>query len=138
MISAFANALTGLNAATRSFAGTAHNVAHYGATGPLAPASVAPVVPPGATGPFRLFDTVNVTAPQGGVKAVRFERDPASVPLYAPQSPIADADGLVALANVDLESEIVDSIVSSTLFKANLFTIGVADEMLGALLDSKA
>ena len=138
MISAFANALTGLNAASRSFAGTAHNVAHYGATGPLPANSVAPVAPPGDTGPFRLFDTFNVTAEGGGVKTVRLERDPASVPLYAPQSPVANSDGLVALANVDLESEIVDSIVSSTLFKANLTTFGVADEMLGALLDSKA
>lgn len=137
MIPAFANALTGLNAASRSFAGTAHNVAHYGATGPLAAGSVSPVAPPGDSGPFRLFDTVNVTAAGGGVKAVQFERDLASVPLYAPQSPIADQDGLVALANVDLESEIVDSILSSTLFRANLTTIGVADEMLGALLDRK-
>lgn len=138
MISAFANALTGLNAATRSFAGTAHNVAHYGATGPLTPEPVNPVAPPGNTGPFRLFDTLNFTAPQGGVETVQFERDPSSVPVYAPQSPFANSEGLVAMANVDLGSEIVDSIMSSTLFKANLSTISAADEMLGALFDSKA
>lgn len=137
MISAFANALTGLNAASRSFAGTAHNVAHFGAMGRLTAASVPPVPPPADPGPFHLFDTVNVSVASGGVRTVQTEREPSSVPVYAPYSPLANQDGMVALANVDLESEIVDSIMSSTLFKANLTTIGTADEMLGALLDRK-
>jgi flagellar basal-body rod protein FlgC len=109
-------------------------VAHFGATQSLA---VAPVSPPADAGRFRLFDTVNVSVESGGVKSVQFERDPAAVPLYAPNSPVANQDGMVALANVDLGTEIVDSILSSTLFKANLVTIGVADDMLGALLDRK-
>lgn len=130
MISAFANALTGLNAASRNLSGTAHNIAHYGATGRLADQA-------SEAKPFRLFDTVNASIQGGGVKALQSERDPSAVPLYAPQSPFANKDGMVALANVDLESEIVDSITFGALFKANLATIGVADEMLGALLDDE-
>jgi len=137
MISALNSALSGLNAASRSFAGTAHNVAHYGAIGPLTSNAVPPATPPQKVGPFHLFDTFNVSIPNGGVKAVQVERDPSSVPLYAPRSPVADQDGMVALANVSLETEIVDSVISSTMFKANLMTIRVADEMLGALLDRK-
>lgn len=71
MISAIANALTGLNAASLNLEKTAHNVANF-----------------------------------------------------------ASNDG-----NIEIETEIVDLIKTSTLFKANLNTIGVAEDMLGALLD---
>ncbi len=131
MISAIANALTGLNAASRSLAGTAHNVAHYGATARLDDQATA------ATR-FRLFDTVNVSIEGGGVRALQIERDPSAVPLYAPHSRFADPDGMVALANVDLATEIVNSIKSSTMFRANLQTIGTAERMLGALLDDES
>lgn len=128
MISAIANALTGLNAASRSLAGTAHNVAHYGAIGRLDEQA-------SAATRFRLFDTVNVPVAGGGVTALQIERDPSAVPLYAPDSPFADPDGMVALANVDLAGEIVNSITSSTLFMANLQVMSTAERMLGALLD---
>lgn len=131
MISGLYNALTGLTAASRSFAATAHNVAHYGATGRLADQAA------GETGPFRLFDTASVSLAGGGVRALRYERDPGSVPLYAPQSPFADQDGMVALANVDLTAETVDSIRSRVQFMANLKSFGTADEMLGALLNKE-
>lgn len=138
MISAFYNALSGLGAASRSFAGTAHNIAHYGAVGRLSQGPASPVAPPSDAGPFRLFDTASHTVESGGVATVQVERVPSSVAVYAPHSPLANQEGLVAVANVDFAAETVDSIRSRTLFLANLRSMGAADEMLGALLDSKA
>jgi len=137
MISALYNALSGMNAASRRLAATAHNVAHYGATGRILENAVSPAASASDAGPFRLFDTVDVSVPTGGVQAVQVERSPGFVPLYAPDSPFANGDGMVGLANVSLETEIVDSIMARTQFMASLRTFGVADSMLGELLDRR-
>ena len=44
----------------------------------------------------------------------------------------------IELSNVDLAQEIPDMSINSTLYKANLKTLQVADEMAGSLLNLKA
>ena len=60
---------------------------------------------------------------------------PASFLSYQPDHPDADPDGMVPLPNVSLEQEVVEQIQALRLFQANVKTIQVKDQMLGALLD---
>ncbi len=71
----------------------------------------------------------------GGVAASTAPITPASFLSYQPDHPDADPDGMVPLPNVSLEQEVVEQIQALRLFQANVKTIQVQDQMLGALLD---
>jgi len=49
--------------------------------------------------------------------------------IYDPQHPDADADGMVTLPNVDMSREMVDLIVSSRAYEANLQAAKIARSM---------
>lgn len=71
----------------------------------------------------------------GGVKAVVEKMDtPGAVISQEGTSGMED----VELSNVDLGREIPEMNLNSTLYKANLKTLQVADEMTGTLLTLKA
>lgn len=145
MISAIGPALTGLKAATTSVAVSASNIVNMRDTGNLANAQVSAAdrarlntAPPQPSEDlYRPFRADNVTIAGGGVRAVVQQTDPPHVAEYDPADPQADADGVVARPNVDLASELVNMTQAKTMFRANLKVIRTADDMMGALLDSK-
>jgi flagellar basal-body rod protein FlgC len=55
-----------------------------------------------------------------------------------PDSPDADADGLVGHPNVDLAKNIVELTLAEHAYKANAATLRTIDELSKALYDSKA
>ena len=59
---------------------------------------------------------------------------PASLPSVQPESPLADADGLVATPNVDLTGQAVDLITARAAYLANLKTLKVAESLEDSLL----
>ena len=71
----------------------------------------------------------------GGTRAEAVPISPPSVPVYTPQSPAADADGIVQRPNVSLESEAVEQMLARRSFEANLRTIETADQMTRTVLD---
>jgi flagellar basal-body rod protein FlgC len=129
--SVFSTALSGLQAATRRIAAAANNVANLNDVTSLSPK-------PGDPAQFRPLLTVQTSLAAGGT-AARFQNvTPASVPSFQPDSPFANADGLVAVPNVDLATQMIDSLTASTSYKANAKVIEVAQQMQDQLLKIKA
>jgi flagellar basal-body rod protein FlgC len=71
----------------------------------------------------------------GGTRAEAVAVNPPTVPLYSPQSPTADAEGIVQRPNVSLAMESVEQMLARRAFEANLRTVETADQMTKAVLD---
>ena len=63
-------------------------------------------------------------------------RNPAYITTSDPQSPDANADGLVASPNVDLNSELIASKEAEVSYGVNAKVIKIADKMEKSLLDA--
>lgn len=134
MTDALSIALSGLRAQTTRLAATASNIANASTAGsvpsadPSAPASTVytPV-------------TVDFSSQAGGGVSAQVRPDPnAYSVIYDPSSVHANAEGLVAVPDVDLAEQLVNLIETKALFKANVSVIKTQDEMLGDLLDTIA
>ncbi len=129
MSSVFNIAVSGLTAQSRRLAVSADNVANLSSLGVHPDPQLAK---PQGFAPQR---TVFSSRALGGVAASTVPITPAAFLSYQPDHPDADPDGLVPLPNVSLEREVVEQIQALRLFQANVKTIQVQDQMLGALLD---
>ncbi|MDI1228801.1 MAG: flagellar basal body rod C-terminal domain-containing protein [bacterium] len=134
MTDALSIALSGLRAQTTRLAATASNIANASTGGavpsadPSAPASTlyTPV-------------TVDFSAQAGGGVSAQVRPDPnAYSVIYDPSSSYANADGLVAVPDVDLAEQLVNLIETKAAYKANVSVIKTQDEILGDLLDTIA
>jgi flagellar basal-body rod protein FlgC len=133
MIGAISTALTGLFAASKKVEASAANIANMGSAGSLDPAS--------PNQPYRALTTVQTAMPGGGVSAANIPQKPGFVNAYAPDSPFADANGLVGAPDVDLAAEAVNLKIAELSYKANMNVLKTANEMseeLNRLLDKKA
>lgn len=79
--------------------------------------------------------TLQTSGPGGIVRSQAVPVDPPSVPVFDPNNPRADANGLVPIANVSLEQEFVVQIQAKLAYKANLAALETQNEVLGELLD---
>lgn len=140
MAPAAAVAASGLAASAAALTASASNVANAQTVGPLSGPGWGPaaIVGSGGTGgaaqAYQPVSVVQYAAPGGGV-ATRFATvSPGTQPAYAPQSPYANGQGLVAQPNVDPNQEAVNQIDALSAFKANIAVLKVADEMQKSLL----
>lgn len=130
-------ALSGLNAQKTRLAATASNIANISTAG-AAPGS--PAAQNGAATVYRPL-TVNLTSqvlPNGqgaGVSAYVTESTDGFSLSYDPSAAGADADGNVAVPNVDLTRELTNLIETKALFKANAAVLRSEAEISGELLD---
>ncbi len=128
----FGIAVSGMNAAQTRLGNSANNVANLQST-----SSNVNGQPVG-----RAYQPTDVTQraiePTGGVETSLRTRDPATIPVYAPENSAADANGIVEFPNVNLEEEVVQQQLASYDFKANAKVIQTQDEMLDRLLDMTA
>ncbi len=135
--SVLSTALSGLNAQKLRLNTTASNVANVLTSG-AAPGS--PEAAAGASVVYRPLQ-VNMTSqnlPDGsgaGVSASVTETPGGFSFTRNPDAPGADAEGMVAVPNVDLTREMTNLIETKALFKANAAVIRTANEMSGELLD---
>jgi flagellar basal-body rod protein FlgC len=128
----FGIALSGMNAAQARLGNSANNVANAQSTS-------SSVNGQRIDSPYQPKDVVQAAIePTGGVETSLRTRDPATVPVYAPDNVSADEDGVVEFPNVNLEEEVVQQQIASYDFKASTKVIQVQDEMLESLLDIKA
>lgn len=132
MMNAISIALSGLSASVKRLGAAASNIAHMGTSGSLEP---------GGPAPYEAQTVVQSTDSQGGVRAeVTARRDPF-VPAYQPDSPHANAQGLIGVPNVDLPEEIVQMKLAEITYKANIKTLQAVGRMAdeaGRILDQKA
>ena len=126
MIGAISTALSGLIASTKKVEASASNIANISSSGSLDPAS--------PDQPYRTQTTVQTTTASGGVQATNIPKTPGIVNAYAPDSPFANSQGLVATPDTDLAEEAVNLKVAELSYKANLATLRTADEMDKELL----
>ena len=86
--------------------------------------------------PYKSKQVVFSTVPMGsmdasGVKVAKVIEDNSPPKMvYDPKSPIANADGFVAMPNVNLTEEMVNMIVGQRAYEANSKTIQTVDQML--------
>ena len=133
MNSAFSIAASGMTAATRRLEVAARNVANVRSNGPL-PGSDASDFPD-AFVPGRV-DQVEVAG--GGTQAQVSPVTPSHVPAYEPGAPYADANGMVAAPNVDLDGQIVEALVARYAFAFNAKVMRASADMTKSLLDITA
>lgn len=136
MTDALSIALSGLMAQKQRLAATASNVANVSTGGsvpsadPSAPAST--VYKPLQAN----LTSVQTQAGGAGVKAQIVEKENGYSLSYDPASPFANAEGLVAVPNVDLAEEAVSLMEIKIGYKANLSVMKTESEMIGELLDT--
>lgn len=135
MTDAIAIALSGLKAQSQRLAATASNIANVSTTGavpsadPSAPVST--VYKPLQTS----FQSITIDGEGKGVTARVSEKQNGYSLAYAPDSPDANAEGLIAVPNVDLATEAVNLLITKNVYKANLLALKTADELTKSLLD---
>lgn len=132
MTDVFSIALSGLGAQQKRLAGTASNIANASTAGTV-PGTVTSAPTSTVYKPLN----VNLTSlASGGVRAdVTADANGYSL-AYDPSSLYANSEGMIAVPNVDLTTEMVNLLEIKTSYKANLAVLKTQDEMLGALLDT--
>lgn len=130
-------ALSGLNAQQKRLSATASNVANVLTSGARPGSAEAAAGAPTVYKPLQV-DLSTQVLPDGqgaGVSANITEKQDGYSVTYSPDAAGADADGLVAVPNVDLTTEMVNLLETKTLYKANAAVIRTADEMQKDMLD---
>jgi flagellar basal-body rod protein FlgC len=82
------------------------------------------------------FDTVLGHATATGVKVAAVVEDQTPFKRrYDPAHPDADANGFVAMPNVDVPEQMVDMVSASRAYQANLSAIGMVNDMIRRAMD---
>lgn len=121
-------ALSGMNAAATRIDVSANNVANSQST-------VAEQNGQTVNKPYVPQQVEQKTQGSGGVSTSLRDVSPPSVPVFTPENPVANEDGIVQLPNVDLAQETANQMLASNTYKANLNVMKRADEMYQSLLD---
>jgi flagellar basal-body rod protein FlgC len=127
-----------MNAASAWLTASASNVANLQSDGPV-PAT--PPSQPVAQTPGSVYQPITVmqtSTPSGGVSAGFAPVLPSYSLVYDPTAPAADAQGMIATPNVDLGQEVVNQMMATIAYKANLDSFKAADSALKTLLDAIA
>src|SRR5947207_15336565 len=132
MSNVLAIAASGMLAAQRRLEVSASNVANLQTTGALADA------PPDVQQAYRALRVDQTEQPDGGTTAVVKQETPGVVATYEPQSPFADARGMIATPDVSLENEAVQQLIARYAFAANAAVSRSAAAMQRVMTDSSA
>jgi flagellar basal-body rod protein FlgC len=125
MLSSVSIGLSGLAAASLRLEVAANNIANAQSVGAL----------PGNPGPAPYTPMQVVQSDSGsGTAANTVPVDPAYIPTPDPQSPDANAQGQVAMPNVDLTQQVVELAMAQQSYQANLKTVQISTSTTGRLL----
>lgn len=126
---ALRTAVSGLAAATTRVNASANNIANAGTVGRVGAEAG------DADRAYQAQTVQQTSAPGSGTRAAIVPRNPATQTVFAPNSPLANGQGLVDAPNVDLGEELVNQISAEAAFKANAAVIRSVDEQQDDLLD---
>ncbi|NTU76460.1 MAG: flagellar biosynthesis protein FlgC [Alphaproteobacteria bacterium] len=136
MSGVFQTALSGMTDSVARLGNTIKNLVNASSTGRLPTSSDA------TTTAYQPTDVVTLSNSVGdnnlGVSSIVVPREPAYIPVSDPDSPHADARGLVAAPNVDITAEVVNSLIAETTYGANAAVIKAERENEKTLLDTLA
>lgn len=128
MVSPINTAISGLFAASRRLSVSANNIVNQGSTRTQVDGVE-------TNTPYTPKQVVQISQATGGVITRVIDKNPATVGVFIPDHPDADAEGVVQFPNVDIAEELVNQKIASYDYKANLKTIKVQDELQKSLLD---
>jgi flagellar basal-body rod protein FlgC len=137
MINAISIALSGLAAATKKVNAAASNIANISSAGSLDDAQNKPYTPL-ITQQTALSDG---SGNPGGVRSDYTAKANPFVATYQPDSPFANAEGLIGLPNVDLAEEAINLQIASASYKASVSVLKTQEDMTSEMLrlfDKKA
>ncbi|MEC7029227.1 MAG: flagellar basal body rod C-terminal domain-containing protein [Pseudomonadota bacterium] len=124
MINAIHIALSGLAASTKRVATSASNIANLTTSGSIEDGGQAPYSTLTTT-----QESININGEGAGVKADTIPKNTPFVPSFDPDSPFANAEGVIGVPNTNLAEEAVNISLAETTFKANLKVIEIASEL---------
>ncbi len=124
MVNPISASVSGLYAQTQKFANTAQNIVNADTESRV-----------GSKSGYQPVDTVTLST-GGGVRAATQAREPAQVTTYSPSSPLANAQGEVAVPNVNVTEELLVGKQAEQAYKAAASVLRVASEMEETLLNS--
>lgn len=114
----------------------ASNVANARNESPLPPAGSSKSA---ASGPAYQPVAVNMNASaSGGVSATVAPVAPSHIAVYDPPAPFANAQGLVAVSNVDLATAVVDQTTALQSYRANAAVLTTAEQMAWSAINTMA
>jgi len=124
-------AVSGMGVAVLRLDIAASNIANSLSAGPL-PGAAKPEKFPAAYAPLRV-DQRGLAS--GGTTATVNRISPSSVPAFDPGAPFADASGQVAMPNVDLGNEIVQTMIARLTYAANAQVVRADAQMTAGLFN---
>lgn len=127
-------AVSGLNVASLRLRVAASNIANASSNGPL-PGTPNPDNFPPAYSPLRINQ---VESPGGRTSASVTNVSPPTVATFDPGAPYADDRGMVASPNIDLASELVQTLIARLSYAANTKVIRADAQMSASLFDITA
>ncbi len=123
-------ALSGLTAASKKVEASASNIANLQTVGSLEDGKQKPYTPLTTT-------QTAVTDDNGNGLGVTSNFAPKGDPyysVYSPDSPFANAEGIIGVPNVDLAEEAVNLQIARATYKANAAVIKVSEDLSDELL----
>lgn len=138
MMDGMSIAASGLQAAGLQFSAAASNIANLNDSGPV------PGTPPqqpqaqGQGASYQPLTVVQSPVPGGGVSASIQPSLPAHTLAYDPGAPFANMQGMVAMPNTDLATQMADLGQAANDFKANLAVYAASSRMFKSLLNTVA
>jgi flagellar basal body rod protein FlgC len=95
------------------------------------------VAPPLAYQPLQLVQYSNADVAGGGVSTSFQSNASAVYAAYAPSTYYANADGIVAMPDIDLPAQIINEASALIQFEANLKVIEAGDQMQESVINQK-
>jgi flagellar basal-body rod protein FlgC len=122
--SAMTIAASGMAAATVSLTALASNLAVAQTAAPIS----------GTQSAYQPVTVMETSLPGGGVSAGMI-RSPSFMLSYSPATAFADAQGMVAVPNIDIAAQMVSQITASAAFQANARVFQIAARNQKSLID---
>lgn len=136
MNGAIATAVSGLTASSMWMDAIASNIANSGDTETVPSSSQSSAQ--GAPATFQPLTVSLSSTASGGVSAQTTPTQPATTTVYDPSSPAANAQGMAAMPNVDLATQLVNMAEATISYRASLAVFRAANAMDKATLDTIA
>ena len=130
MISAFTSAVSGMRAASVRVAVAGENIANLQSSGAIDQATQ-------AYSGYKPKQVQQSSGP-GGPQTTVTTKSPGFIPVYNPDHPDANADGLIGQPDINLAQNIVDLKIAQNAYEANARVLRTASEMSGALIKALA
>lgn len=128
MVGAITTSLSGLLASVKHVDNSASNIANLQSTSVIKDGQL-------INEPYTPNQIINVSQEGGGVSTVSTPIINPTVPLYVPNSTLANEQGIVDYPNIDISTEMVNLIQAEHSYKSNINALESAQETLSSLLD---